>query len=208
MEPLGLRRLLWPWLAWAFLALIAMGPVLAADPSGPGRQGPAEPGQVGSDAKPADGQSFPLPTVSDVALRPDGTLEGRVVGGAKDARRGTLAGLPVILLRQTKPVAETVTDAHGRFVVHHLPGGTYQVVLGTSQGCWSRYCRVWPSVAAPPRALEQVDFSTEGGIVRGQSPFPSATFRQVATIAGIAAGAIAVPVIYTTKQEPWIPASP
>jgi len=147
----------------------------------------------------------------DVALGPSGALAGRAIWSAVEGQRLPAFGQRIVLLRQGRAVAETSADREGRFVIHHLPGGIYQLLAWTPQGPLSRCLRLWPAATAPPHAVGEIELlggPTQSPLVRGQSPFPAATFGQVATATGIAAGAIAVPVIYSTKREPWIPASP
>ncbi len=150
-------------------------------------------------------------SVDDVALRAEGILLGRVVTAGEGGLRRGVAGVGIVLRRQSRVVAQTATDAEGRFAISHLSGGVYELAARTPQGVYNRCCRLWAGSAAPPSAMaeiELVDDGQHGQLVRGQSPFPVASIGRVATIAGIAAGAIAVPAIYNTKKTEWIPASP
>jgi hypothetical protein len=117
--------------------------------------------------------------------------------------------LPIRLTYRGATVAETTLDAAGAFRMEHLAGGVHQIMLQTPHGPALRYCRLWPWTCAPPGAAAWLDFPiTREGIVRGQSPMPAATIQEVLLWTALAAGAIAVPVIYSTKNTPRIPASP
>lgn len=146
----------------------------------------------------------------DVALRADGTLVGRVVAAGQDARRQGVAGAGIVLRTQSRVIAQTAADAEGRFAVPGLSGGVYELTAHTPQGMCHRVCRLWSASAAPPSALAEIELVGGQGnlLVLGQSPFPVAGIGRVATITGIVAGAIAVPVVYGTKNTKWIPASP
>lgn len=151
---------------------------------------------------------FP-PTV-DVALRADGALVGRVVAVGQDAWRHGVAGAGIVLRTPSRVVAQAAADAEGRFVISGLSGGVYELTAHMPQGMCRRVCRLWSAPAAPPSALAEIELVGGQGslLVLGQSPFPVAGIGRVATITGIVAGAIAVPVVYGTKNTKWIPASP
>jgi len=147
--------------------------------------------------------------IDDVALRPGGVLEGRVIQAGRGFTRDAIAGLPVTLLRGGQTVATATTDIHGRFTVWNLSGGLYRVVVDTADGPSWRFCRVWTFSGAPPHALNGVTVPLGERLLRGQSPFPVMGFPRAAAVAAIAAGAIAVPIIYhNVKSDDYIPASP
>jgi hypothetical protein len=146
--------------------------------------------------------------VSDVSIRPDGVLRGRVVGARL---AGEPAALRVKLLRDGQTVALTATGPRGEFALRNLSGGLYQVVVGGSGAPkWPLY-RVWTSSAAPPQARREMNVPIGDLALRGQrpSPFPIMSLPQAATVAGIAAGAIAAPVIYhNALMDNRVPQSP
>lgn len=144
----------------------------------------------------------------DVALRPNGTLVGRVI--ARDGVAGPtgVAGLPVTLFRGSMPVAAARTDAQGRFAVRGARGGLYRVVVDGSEGRSCRYCRVWTAAGAPPHAGDEIGVLIGGPLTRGQSPWSLVRTRE-GTVVVLAAGAIAAPVVYyAAKRDDYIPAAP
>jgi len=148
------------------------------------------------------------PVIGDVVLGPAGVLHGRLVLDREHGGGRLPSSLPVALLCRNRIVAQTATDAQGRFFFQNLPGGVYQVVVDAPGGSNWGFYRVWTHAAAPPRASSTAKIAVAGAVLRGQSPFPITTFPRAATIAAITAGAIAAPVIYhNTKREPQLPAS-
>lgn len=137
--------------------------------------------------------------IEDIAISADGSVHGRVdVGSA--AQRST--GLRVKFVRGQRAVAIAAIDREGRFTVRNLSAGLYRVVVeGPDVSDW-RFFRLWYAEAAPPSARGKIVSLTAkpftARIVRGQhsSPFPIMSLRQAAAVTGIAAGAIAAPLIY------------
>ncbi len=124
-----------------------------------------------------------LPQIVDVFVRPDGTLQGRVISSRSELPSGSTAAMRVVLVKGRRTVAVATTGQHGIFTLQNLPAGTYQVIV---------------DVPAEP-------------IVRGQPPrfFPVMSLQQAATVAVIATGAVAAPVIYhNTLIDNRVPASP
>jgi len=192
----------------AWLAAVALLAPLARVGSSAGpEEGSCSRRRTAGDSRPA--RVVTPPMVRDVVLGPAGVLHGRLVFDRGPHGGQLPCGWPVALICRNRIVAQTTTDAEGTFFFQNLPGGLYQIAVhgpgGPSWGCY----RVWTRAAAPPRALSTANVAVTGAVVRGQSPFPITTFPRAATIAAIAAGAIAVPAIYhNTKMEPHIPASP
>jgi hypothetical protein len=172
----------------------------------PGVAGAESPGGPGSGTPPL----LPRPdaeAITDVAVRPDGSLRGRVVGGPAGCE---MNGLRVKVVRDRWTVAVTVTGRAGEFSVRNLPDGLYCVAVDGGRRGW-RFCRVWRWSSAPPGARGELNVPAGGPLVRGQSlkSFPMASLPQAATVAVFAAGAIAAPVIYhNTLMQNRIPASP
>ena len=142
------------------------------------------------------------PAVSDVALGPGGTLRGLAV---------TPEGVPsrevaVTLWERDKELGRATTDPLGRFSLGNLHGGVYQLKAGS---CSYAY-RAWlPGTAPPdarPLAVVIVDAQT---IVRGQSPSGGGNVLRRAAVATVVAGAIAVPIVYSTMSSGnRVPVSP
>jgi hypothetical protein len=177
----------------------------------------------------------PVPLVEDIVLwPPDNRLEGCVLpAGAAPERLfqnlqpspaiplsqagegsfGTLskscAGLEVRLIHAGQVVAQTRTDAWGRFSVANLRGGVYQVLAGSQVIQSERFCRLWTAKAAPPSARSALALPLADPVVRGQLTIPAITFPQAALFTGIVAGAVAPPIIYGKAQhDNRVPTSP
>jgi hypothetical protein len=193
--------------AGLWLAIGIAGSVRANDLAAPGFDRAAE---TTVDAR-DDGRSPEAPdAILDVALGPRGALQGRVVTSA--GGETSAAGWLVVLLRDGRRAAETATDASGRFSVRNLAGGLYQVVAHTPAGTIWRFCRVWTNRAAPPHAQGELVLLAETRLVRAQGPlrrFPIMSFQQAATMAAVAGGAIAAPIIYhNARLDNRVPNSP
>jgi hypothetical protein len=105
--------------------------------------------------------------VVDVALGPQGTLDGQVV----DPQGIGLSSVPVILFQESRQVAATSTGEQGRFTFKNLPGGVYGVM---SAGVVTA-CRLWAPHTAPPSAKQHVLIVSENCVARGQSvTYPNA----------------------------------
>lgn len=145
----------------------------------------------------------------DVALRPDGSLAGRVLAADEEPGRESSSAVRVRLVREGRVVAETAPDSHGAFVLRNLRGGLCQVVVVGPDGAGCRACRLWPASVAPPGGLREVTVLMGRPLVRAQGPIPPNGIPTAAVLTVIAAGAIAAPAIYkSTKSEPHISASP
>lgn len=86
--------------------------------------------------------------IQDVALRPDRSLHGLVTDIDGQAR----ANLPIQIFQAGTEVANTTTDAEGRFVAYHVRGGGCSVEY---PGQVKQY-RVWTHNAAPPSACRHI----------------------------------------------------
>jgi len=147
--------------------------------------------------------------VQDVVLD-RGVLHGVIVPDPAEPDRGrTVAGVRVAALRDGEAVAETRSDAAGRFTLSGLRGGRYAIVVARPGRVESNYLRVWTPGAAPPKASAVARLVPGGGIVLGQGPLPAVSFSEAALIAGVVAGAVAAPIIYHNAQKSnRVPASP
>ena len=193
------------WAAWSFLA-VAVRP-LAADSPSVASPVPLAPG-ITLSVPSTVGAGFPKP-VGDVALGRGGVLQGEVVCGGNRASDGTVAGLPVAVLRGGRTVAATRTDAYGRFAFRDLTGGLHRVLIDAGDGPFLWFFRAWTPEGAPPRAASRLNFVLDRRLIRGQSPIPGTSLPHAAAITAIAAGAIATPIIYhNVKRDGHIPASP
>ena len=146
-----------------------------------------------SAAQPAAGAA-PLPTAfCDVRLSDDGTLHGQWL----DAHGAAVAQQTVVLCQGTRALAETRTDAAGRFAFLRIRGGIYQITNGSTAVA----CRVWTGSAAPPAALQQVLVTDRADVVRGAQPI-SALFTNPLVIGLIIAAAVAIPLaVHKNQQE-------
>jgi len=97
--------------------------------------------------------------VRDVALQTDGLLKGQVL----DMQGAPVPGIPVVVVRQGKPIATTKTGADGSFSVAGLSGGVYQIV--TAQG--GAVYRLWAPRTAPPGATASALIVNGDTVVRG-----------------------------------------
>lgn len=136
----------------------------------------------------------------DIALQENGMLLGMIV----DVQGQPASGAAVSLRQANREVVRFAADAQGRFAVTGLRGGMYEIATPRSTGLY----RLWAANTAPPSAQAGVLIVEGAAQVRGQSPFPVASIGRVATVTGLIAGGIAVPVVYGTKNTKWIPASP
>ena len=191
---------------WLGFASLVLPPARAGFPVAHGPSPVA--GRVVS-AGPSLDRAGVVSMIEDVALRPDGILEGRVVGPGDGSATSASSRLTVTLFRGGQTVVRTRTDVHGRFAFRDLSGGLYRVVVDTTDGSSWRFSRVWTYSGAPPHASRRVKVPVPGTLLRGQSPFGTIGASRAATIAGIAVGAIVPPIIYCgVKRDGRIPASP
>jgi len=147
--------------------------------------------------------------IEDIAISEDGAVRGRVLVDSAAKRPMDLqgTGLCVKFVRGQRAVAIAEIDPEGQFAVRSLPAGFYRVIVeGSGTSDW-RFVRLWYAESAPPSARSEIVSLTAKpltkGIVRGQNstPFPIMSLRQAAVVTGIAAGAIAAPLIYHNAQS-------
>lgn len=142
----------------------------------------------------------PERVVMDVALGPQGTLQGTVAdpnGSAKPATQ-------VALLKGPEIVATTLTDAQGRFRFQKITGGVYGVA--TDGGV--KICRLWANRTAPPAANRAVLLVSGDQTVRAAGPMrdhQNAVYNWISehyllTYALIAA-AITVPIVLVAAEQ-------
>lgn len=136
-------------------------------------------------------------TVEDVTLQPGGVLQGSVA-----ATKGVPAATQrVWLVRDGQMVAEAGVDRQGYFVLQRLSPGVVAIACGDHGPTHSGWFRLWATGTSPPGAADTVQLSPSKAIVRGQGGFLTMGFRRAASIAGIAAGAIAAPAIHQNIQN-------
>jgi len=131
----------------------------------------------------------------DVALQAGGVLQGQVL----DEQGAALPHTRVALTKQGEAVALTQTDAEGRFAVHGVAAGIYE--LQTAQSAAA--CRLWAPNTAPPAAQPSVLLISDDSVVRGQFG-PGMGWGSGGglmgwltnpwVLAGIVAAAIAIPI--------------
>jgi len=148
---------------------------------------------------------------ADVRLRPDGALTGRLVDAGNVPGQQDAASAEVELIADRQRVALAATDRQGRFIFENVRPGPYQIVVrrGGPLNWW--YFRAWAASSAPPHAQQEVIVPIGGPIVRGQHPIvlPMLSLPQAATITGLAAGAVAAPMIYhNSLVDNRVPTSP
>jgi hypothetical protein len=131
--------------------------------------------------------------LQDVCLDATGSLAGQ----AFDAAGQPASRQPMTLLQGSRVVAQTRSDAAGRFVFPQVRGGVYQISNGTANTA----CRVWTKAAAPPAAQGQVVLRTEAEVVRGQQPI-SCLFTNPLVVGLIVAAAVAIPLaVHQSRGE-------
>ena len=64
-----------------------------------------------------------LPRVVDVLVRPDGTLQGRVISSRGELIPGDTAAIRVALVQGRRTVAVATTGQKGIFTLQNLPAG-------------------------------------------------------------------------------------
>lgn len=221
-----MRRKITPFQTWAesrLLPLICLlGLMLAAQPSQAAAAVPPDSDadrdarvvdagvvqRFSTDSGPAVLRKAAAGAIEDVVIGPDGRIRGRVIAGP------TTNGprqLRVKFVLGQRTVAVTATDPEGRFEARNLSGGLYRVVAEGPDGSNWRFCRLWPATTAPPCARALATLPAAKPLVRGQRPltFPIMSLKQAAALTGIAAGAIAVPLIYhNARVQNQVPVSP
>jgi len=175
-----------------FVALLLATPRIEADQPTGNRSGPPSTSSAGA-------------TPIDLALAQDGMLHGTVLDASGLAAPNTT----VRLVQNQRAVAQTVTDAQGRFTIAQVRGGTYLLATSESAGVY----RVWAPGTAPPAAKPNA-LLVNGPVVRGRigahgggghaggtfgginlpSIHPAQWLRSPVMIGTAIGGAIAVPV--------------
>ena len=99
--------------------------------------------------------------IADVALTPQGELQGLVV-----RQNGQpVAGEVVRVVHNSKMVAAARTDARGRYTIKGLRPGTHKISALNGE----QICRLWHSQTAPPAAKKGLISTESQRIVRGQN---------------------------------------
>jgi len=134
-------------------------------------------------------------TITDVELGTGGTLDGQISAVEDEPRTERL----VTISRGDEVIAETLSDADGRFRVTGLKGGIYFV---SSDGI-GKYVRLWTADSAPPIAATNLELLQGDHVVRGQGCTDGASCTSSGSrcrpllpwiIAGGVAAAIAIPL--------------
>ena len=99
-------------------------------------------------------------TIQDLALADGGTLRGQVVDQNGQHQRDLL----VTISQRGEALAQTKTNAEGRFAVRGLRGGVYVITAGHD----STVVRAWSANAAPPAASSETLLVTSDLTVRGK----------------------------------------
>ncbi|HTU25160.1 MAG TPA: carboxypeptidase-like regulatory domain-containing protein [Pirellulales bacterium] len=98
--------------------------------------------------------------VLDVGLAAGGMLRGQVV----DPQGLPMRGVEVSLNAAKGHVATCSTDQEGRFEIHNLGGGLYEVAAAGKSGAF----RLWTDGTSPPQAVKQVLLVAGQPVTRGQ----------------------------------------
>lgn len=124
-----------------------------------------------------------VPTAAvDVALGPQGTLQGQLVNPQGKA----LGGSAVRVHRVGGDAVVAKTDAHGRFQVRGLRAGQYILTANDK----TMTLRAWQAQVAPPAALKGLLVVDDATAVRGQLGLFPDWRMGVMVVTGVAAGAI------------------
>ena len=139
----------------------------------------------------------PAPTqavadIGDVALAAGGVFTGQVV----DAQGIPQAGVPLVIGQQQRFVATATTDAQGRFSIHGLQGGIYQVTAGENM----KNLRLWAADTAPPSAQKSAMLVSGSQVVRGQGIARRILTNPWVLAVGVAA-AIAIPIALSNRSK-------
>lgn len=86
-------------------------------------------------------------SVLDIVMSHEGVFAGRVI----DHAGNPVSNAEVEISRGKTAVTKMMTDSSGRFAVHGLKGGVYDVRSGKTAGSF----RIWTEAAAPESAKEQ-----------------------------------------------------
>jgi len=129
--------------------------------------------------------------ISDVKLAANGTLSGHVIDAQGVGTEGALVSIRVA----DREVAQTATDAGGRYVVRNLRGGVYQIVSGQS----TQFVRAWAPGTAPPAAHEQALLVSGGQVVRGQFGGDSVSRGVTGATLGISIASLVIGIITLSK---------
>lgn len=103
------------------------------------------------------------PEIMDVALGPDGMLQGKTLTGPQNAVQ---AFEQVDITWEGRVVATAKSDRDGNFAVRGLKGGVHVISVGDRQ----QVCRLWAEETAPPHSVRGIAFVENAeAVVRGQN---------------------------------------
>lgn len=143
---------------------------------------------------------LPAAEVIDVALSPNGTLQGTLV-----TPQGTPVGQArVMIVQGPERQIDLVTDREGRFESGRLPAGVHVVAAA---GC-VKVCRVWAPGTAPPKAGRGVLLVADGQALRGQRNWYQWVSEHYVLFICAVTTAIVVPVAVIDSNRNHSPASP
>jgi len=140
----------------------------------------------------------PVQAIPDIALDAHGTLLGTLV----DAQGQPQPQALVALQQDGQTLAQTRSDAHGRFAVTGLRGGVYLIV--TEHGALP--CRAWTAAAAPPSAGRQLLVPSDAAY-RGQYPISDLFIADPILLSLVIAAAIAIPIAVHNSKSDSVPGS-
>jgi hypothetical protein len=171
------------------MQLMLPGHLKAASPAPPLQRPATEPQPPQADA----------PLVVDVVL---GAI-GQFVGQVLDSSATPVAGQMVVVLKEGRPAAQTVTDSAGHFAIERLPVGIYEVRCGESAGL----CRLWTPHTAPPAARASLLLTSRNVVLRGQRPMGGSWLKGPGPWLIAVAAIIAVPTALALSLKPRSSAS-
>jgi hypothetical protein len=140
------------------------------------------------------------PVAADIALDADGVFRGQIL----DSTGKPVAGDHVSLYHSGHFIAQTRTDAEGRFAVSGVRSGIHQVEWKTAGGASvSAVFRLWHDGTAPPNARSSVLMISGDDIARGQhAPGKVWCFLSNPWVtAGLITAAIALPIALTNDSD-------
>lgn len=147
----------------------------------------------------ASASPSPALPISDIALGAEGSLSGLVV----DVQGLPVSQAPVVLRQAGQPGAAVTTDRLGQFRISGVPGGTYQLTVGSQ----SRLLRLWATETAPPQAKPMAVVVVGDQVLRGQRPLSSLWTSDALVIPALVAAGIAIPlsVHHSNHSQPQSP---
>ena len=187
--------------------LFAAPPVQAVvQPPAPTSHSAAMPMRYPNQAMPQASRPQPQRVVYDLQLKKGNIFRGRLPDDLL-AQWRRKEGIRIRFFdRKNRLIAETRTDRWGQFSLYYLPAGTGTLMVGSGQTAKVCFCRLWTPGTAPPASNNANPRSAgppSSSVARGQNfhAFPTMSFKEVATVAGVVGGAVGAPLIWHNIQQ-------